>query len=212
MSQVEREGGCCTSKRSHIRSSNHDLKVMLQWFKRNGDKYTPKNKEDLLLCYRETYTCVVQGIYPYDNVASAVAESASASHSAHSQANCKTFDVAASGFQATTYVAPTVSHTVITIITTGVDIFIESALDGVAIAIKSDLAHGATSAIDSALAHGATSNLHPNNPSTASPLDWGEEDPFDVGVQLTMNAPFCGVQSKDESSDDDSIFVDFSRD
>jgi hypothetical protein len=31
---------------------NHDLKVMIQWFKRDGDKAMPKNKEGLLLCYR----------------------------------------------------------------------------------------------------------------------------------------------------------------
>jgi hypothetical protein len=41
--------------------NNHDLKVMIQWFKRNGDKNMPKNKEGLLLRYRETHICVVQG-------------------------------------------------------------------------------------------------------------------------------------------------------
>jgi hypothetical protein len=41
--------------------NNHDLKVMIQWFKRNGDKSIPKNKEGLLLRYRETHTRVVHG-------------------------------------------------------------------------------------------------------------------------------------------------------
>jgi hypothetical protein len=105
--------------------------------------------------------------------------------------------VAAAGFQTAAYVAPTV-------------VTITAA--AVAIAVDSDLAHGTTSAVDSALVHGATSDLQPNAPSNTSPLDWDEEAPFDVGVQLTMNSPLCGVESEDELSDDDSIFVDLSRD
>jgi hypothetical protein len=101
--------------------NNRDLKVMIQWFKRDADKVMPKNKEGLLICYRETHTHVLQGTNPYEDVATAaaVAASTSASHSAHSQPSCKTFDVAAAG-------------TVVTIATAGV-------------AIDSALAHGATS-------------------------------------------------------------------
>jgi hypothetical protein len=73
---------------------------------------------------------------------------------------------------------------------------------------------GITISADSALAHGVlTSDIQPNAPSHASPLHWGGS-PFDVGVQLTINAPLCGIESKDEDklSDDNAIFVDLSRD
>jgi hypothetical protein len=148
--------------------NNHDLKVMIQWFNRDGDKSMPKNREGLLLRYRETHTRVVQGTYPHE-----AAASASASHSVPSQPSCKTFAVEADGFQAASYVAPMV----FAIATAGLSIAVESA------AVDSDLAHGATSAINSSLAHGVTSDLQPNAPSNASPLEWYEEAPFDVGVQ-----------------------------
>jgi hypothetical protein len=147
----------------------------------------PNNKEGLLLRYRETHTHIVHDTYPHK-----AAASASASHSVPSQPSCKNFDVAADGFQD----APYIANIVFTIATAGVAISIKSA------AVDSDIAHAATSAVDSALAHGATSDLQPNFPSNAS----------DVGVQLTTNDPLCGVKSEDESSDDDSIFVDLSRD
>jgi hypothetical protein len=143
----------------------------------------PKNKEGLLLRYRESHTRVIQGTYPHETAAYA-----SASHHIPSQPSCKTFDVAAAGFQADPYISPTV----VTIATAGVSIAVESA------AVVSDLAHGAPSAVNSDLAHGATSDLQPNFPSNASPLYWYEEDLFDVGVQLTMNDPLYGVKSKDE--------------
>jgi hypothetical protein len=98
--------------------------------------------------------------------------------------------VAAAGFQVATYVAPIV----ITVATTPA---------GVAIAVDSALAYGATT-------DAPTSDLQPNAPSNAPPLDWGGA-PFDVGLNL-MNAPLCGIESEDESSDDDSIFIDLSRD
>jgi hypothetical protein len=40
--------------------NNNELKVMTQWFKRYGDKSMPKNKDGLLLRYRETHTRVVR--------------------------------------------------------------------------------------------------------------------------------------------------------
>jgi hypothetical protein len=123
--------------------NTHDLKVMIQWFKRDGDKATPNNKECLLLSYRETHTRVVQGTYPHEAAATA---SASASHYVPSQPSCKTFDVASADFQSAAYLAPTV----VTITTAGIAIAVDSA------AFDSDLAHGATSAVDYALAHGAT--------------------------------------------------------
>jgi hypothetical protein len=52
----------------------------------------------------------------------------------------------------------------------------------------------------------------------ASSLDWGiDEAPLDVGVHLDMDypdRPLCHIdcENDESSSDDDSIFVDFSRD
>jgi hypothetical protein len=61
-----------------------------------------------------------------------------------------------------------------------------------------------------------TSDCQKNTaPSNAPPLDWGEVNPFDVGAHLNMKVPalpFC-FSSEDEScSDDDSVFLDLSRD
>jgi hypothetical protein len=42
---------------------NHDLKVMIQWYKRAGDSAMPKNKEGLLLRYRETCGHIMPGSY-----------------------------------------------------------------------------------------------------------------------------------------------------
>jgi hypothetical protein len=55
--------------------NNTDLKVMIQWFKRDGDNAMPKKKEGLLLRYRKTHTCVVDGTttYPREDVEAAVA-------------------------------------------------------------------------------------------------------------------------------------------
>jgi hypothetical protein len=45
------------------KSKIHDIKVMIQWYKRAGDGTMPKNKEGLLLPYRETCGRVMQGSY-----------------------------------------------------------------------------------------------------------------------------------------------------
>jgi hypothetical protein len=36
--------------------NNNEPRFTIQWFKRDGDKATPKNKDGLLLRYRETHT------------------------------------------------------------------------------------------------------------------------------------------------------------
>jgi hypothetical protein len=41
---------------SEGRWKNTELKVMIQWYKRDGDKAMSKNKDGLLLRYRETHT------------------------------------------------------------------------------------------------------------------------------------------------------------
>jgi hypothetical protein len=43
--------------------NNHDLKVMIQWYKRDGEGAIPKNKEGLLLRYHETCGRVMLGSY-----------------------------------------------------------------------------------------------------------------------------------------------------
>jgi hypothetical protein len=42
--------------------NNTDLKVMIQWFKWDGDKAMPQNKNDFLLCYHKTCTCAVEAV------------------------------------------------------------------------------------------------------------------------------------------------------
>jgi hypothetical protein len=59
--------------------NNNDLKVMIQWFKRDGDKAMPKNKEGVLLRYRETHIRVVhgdRGDYLHEDSTKAFAEAA----------------------------------------------------------------------------------------------------------------------------------------
>jgi hypothetical protein len=51
--------------------NNHDLKVMMQWYKRAGDSAMPKNKEGLLLRYRETCGRVMPGYYALITLATA---------------------------------------------------------------------------------------------------------------------------------------------
>jgi hypothetical protein len=43
--------------------NNHDLNIMMQWYKRAGDGSMPKHKEVLLLRYRETCDRVMPGYY-----------------------------------------------------------------------------------------------------------------------------------------------------
>jgi hypothetical protein len=84
--------------------NNHDLKVMIQWFKRYGDKSIPKNKEGLLLRYHETHTRVVhgdRGAYLHEDSTKAYAEAT---------AGCQ----AAAHVPPPTHVAPSVAATNIT--------------------------------------------------------------------------------------------------
>jgi hypothetical protein len=58
-----------------VKWNNTYLKVMIQWFKRYGDKAMLKNKESLLLRFWETHTCVVgdTSTYPHEEVDASVA-------------------------------------------------------------------------------------------------------------------------------------------
>jgi hypothetical protein len=92
--------------------NSHDIKVMIQWFKRDGDKATPKNKEGVRLHYRKTHTHVVhhdRGAYPHGDMAAAIADASCFAFSSTSQQNTKAFVVAAAGYQAAAY-APPPSH------------------------------------------------------------------------------------------------------
>jgi hypothetical protein len=167
--------------------NNHDLKVMIQWFKRDGDKAMPKNKnkKGLLLRYHKTHTRVVHGdmgAYPHDDVATAVADASRFAFSPTSQQNTKAFAVADAGFQAAAHVhppnrvAPSVAATTTSIV----------AADGaIAVDLATSAAVGAI-VVDSAPTV-PTSDCQQNAaPSNAPPLDWGEVNPFDVGSHLNM--------------------------
>jgi hypothetical protein len=84
--------------------NNNDLKFMIQWFKRNGNKSMPKNKYGLILRYRETHTRVVR-TYPHEDAAAAPAATAAvaASQSTHDP---NTFALAAAGNPAAAHAAP----------------------------------------------------------------------------------------------------------
>jgi hypothetical protein len=61
--------------------NNNDPKVMIQWFKHDGDRATPKNKDGLLLWYRETHTHGA-ATYPHEDVQAAAATVADATPTA----------------------------------------------------------------------------------------------------------------------------------
>jgi hypothetical protein len=178
--------------------NNHDLKVTIQWFKRDGDKAMPKNKEGFLLHYCETHTRVVhgdRGAYLHKDITKAFAEA---------DAGCQ----AAAHLPPPTHVAPSVAATNTSIFDTAG-----------AIAVDSDTttAVGAVGAIivDSSPTV-PTSDCQQNaDPSNSPPLDWGEVNTFDVGAHLKIEVPalpLCFASEDESCSDDDSVFVDLSRD
>jgi hypothetical protein len=195
--------------------SNHDLKVMIQWFKRDGDKAMPKNKEGLLLRYRETHTRVVhgdRGTYPHEDVSAAVAYPSCFAFSPTSQQNTKALAVAAAGYQAAAHVPPP-TRVAPSVAATNTNSIIAAA-GNIAVDLATSTAIGAI-VVDLAPAV-PTSDCQQNTaPSNAPPLDWGEENPFDVGSHWNMEAPalpLCFTSEDESCSDDDSVFVDLSRD
>jgi hypothetical protein len=194
--------------------NNHDLKVMIQWFKRDGDKAMLKSKEGFLMRYRETHTRLVhgdRGAYPHEDVVTEVADASCFAFSPTSQHNTNAFAVAAAGFQAASHmhppnhVAPSVAATTTSIVTADGAIAVDSATSTAVGAIVVDSAPTVP-----------TSDCQQNDaPSNAPPLDWGEVNPFDVGAHLNMEAPslpLCFASEDESCSDDDSVFVDLSRD
>jgi hypothetical protein len=134
--------------------NNHDLKVMIQWFKRDGDKAMSKNKEGLLLRYRKTHTRVVhggKGAYPHEDVATVAADASRFAFSPTSQQNTKAFAVAAAGFQAAVHVhppnhvAPSVAATTNSIVTANGALTVNSATSTAVGAIVVDSANSHSS-------------------------------------------------------------------
>jgi hypothetical protein len=167
----------------------------MQWFKRDGDKAMPKNKEGLLLRYRETHTRVVhsdRGAYLREDNTKAFAEEA---------AGCQ----ADSHVPPPTHIATSVAATNTSIVAAAGAIVVDSAATTAGGAIIVDLAPTVP-----------TSDCQQNSaPSNAPPLDWGEVNPFDVGAHLNMEVPalpLCFASEDESCSDDDSVFLDLSRD
>jgi hypothetical protein len=220
--------------------NNTDLKVMIQWYKRDGDKAMSKNKDGLLLRYRETHTRVVDdtSTYPREDMEAAVALAAAATtvatthslprlsaiiaHSAlpvparsgtarssttqSSALALKRFALATAGDPAASHAAPAPATT-----TLGTN------TNAKANATTTDT----TTIVTRAMASPAAVGRNPKqSPALAPQLDWGilDDAPFDVGIDIDLNAParpLCNVDCDDDdnsSSDDDSIFVDLSRD
>jgi hypothetical protein len=195
--------------------NKHDLKVMIQWFKHDDDKAMPKNKEGLLLHYRETHTRVVKenrGAYPHEDMVAAVAapvdDASNFAFDSTNQPNNKACAVAAAGSQAAAYVpppthvAPKVADTTTSIIPTSTA------------AVASNSTAAVKIVVDSAPTV-PTSDCQQNTaPSNSHSLDWGEVNPFDVGVHLNMEdpaLPLCFASEDESCSDDDSVFVNLLR-
>jgi hypothetical protein len=143
-------------------------------------------------------------------VAAAIDDASHFAFSSTSQHKNHAFAVAAAGSQAAVYVpplthvAPSVTATTTNIVTVIGTIVVNSATSISTGAIVVDLAPTVP-----------TSDCQQNAaPSNATPLDWGEVYPFDVGDHLNMEAPalpLCFASEEKSCSDDDSIFVDMSR-
>jgi hypothetical protein len=125
--------------------------------------------------------------------------------------NTKAFAEAADGCQAAAHVPPP-THVDPSVAATNTSIV--AAAGAIAVDLATTTAVGAI-VVDSAPTV-PTSDCQQNAaPSNAPPLDWGEVNPFDVGAHLNMEVTALPLwfASEDEScSDDDSVFVDLSRD
>jgi hypothetical protein len=168
---------------------------MTQWFKRYGDKAMPKNNKGFLLRYCETHTRVVhgdRGAYLHEDSTKAFAEAA---------AGCQD----AAHVPPPTHVSSSVADTNTSIVDAAGAIAVDSATITAVGAIVVDSAPTVP-----------TSDCQQNAaPSNDPPLDWGEVNTFDVGAHLNMEVPalqLCFTRENESCSDDDSVFVDLSRD
>jgi hypothetical protein len=183
--------------------NNNDIKVMIQWFKRNGDKSMPKNKDGLLLRYREVHTRGVTthpreaaDATPVGTAAVAVAAARLTHNPSRSSHGPNIFALAAAGNTAASHAShdtlDAASHP-------------RTPADGAIVAAVT-----ADSAL--AIAHNPS-----HTPPTSPPLEWNDT-PFDVGIHLDMEAHpmlLCHEENESENSsddDNDDIFVDLSRD
>jgi hypothetical protein len=219
--------------------NNTELKVMIQWYKRDGDKAVPKNKDGLLLRYRETHTSVVNNTptYPHEDVESAVALAAAATTVVtthpHPRLSATTTRPALPGpARSGTTRSSTTQSSALALK------WLALAADGNPAASHADHAPATkisvtntntnanatttdtTAIVTRAMASPAAvgRNLK-QSPALAPQLNWGIYDaPFDVGIHLDLDAParpLCNVDCYDDddsSSDDDSSFVDLLRD
>jgi hypothetical protein len=195
--------------------NNHDLNVMIQCFKRDGDKSMPKNKEGLLLRYRETHTRVVhvdRGAYLHEDSTKAFSEAA---------AGCQ----AAAHVPPPTHVAPSIAaRNSTSIVAAAGAIAFDSATTSTTTAAGAIVVDSATTStttaagatvVDSAPTVPTSDCQQTTATSNAPPLDWGEVNPFDVGAHLNMKVPalrLCFASEDESCSDDDSVFLDLSRD
>jgi hypothetical protein len=220
---VEGEGGFGACKRSNTSRrlwNNKDLKVTIQWLKRGRYKTMRKNKDGVLLWYREMHTPGV-ATYRHDDAQAAVAAvaatpaatvamtiacsafpSASAQSSAatadRSTHDPKTFALAAVGNPAGAHAAPSIFNASGT----------ETPASGTGTA-----AAGAIVAVAIVAVAAATAIIENPNPPHVPPLDCSDapfdNHPFNIGIHLDMEAPampLCHDEGKRSSDDDDSIF------
>jgi hypothetical protein len=108
--------GKCRGKSRDVRTNSvegeggfyNDRKVMIQWFKRDGDKATPKNKDGLFIWYRETHTGIVTTYPCVDDAADATPTPTAVVAVAQSTNDPKKLAIAAAGNSAAADAAPTI--------------------------------------------------------------------------------------------------------
>jgi hypothetical protein len=127
----------------------------------------------------------------------------------------KAFAEAAAGCQAAAHVPPP-THASTSVAATN-----STSIVAAAGAIAFDSATTSTTTATSAIVVDSaptvpTSDCQQNtDPSNTPPLGWGEVNPFDVGAHLNMKVPalpLCFASEDESCSDDDSVFLDLSRD
>jgi hypothetical protein len=214
--------------------NNTDLKVMIQWFKCDGNKAMPKNKEGLLLRFRETHARVIDDTlnYPHEEVDAAVSLVASAVATVSPSATCTT--AAAAVGHTTARSAPTPAGTALSSAASQDDVNtfdLAAAGDSAAphaapvnSTINSETHMTAAAAVAPSAIFRSPGVIFQATGGTISPagvalppaLDWDDCDaPFCVGIKLYVLAPakpLCPLDRDNDdsssSSDDDSIFID----
>jgi hypothetical protein len=194
--------------------NNTGLNVISQWFKRDGNKAMPKNKEGIILRYHETHTHV-SGMTPkltlmkmWRQLLLFTATVATVAHSATAGTNRYTHATAGTARSANAHTTQSSS-----------DVAAQDDLTIFDIAAAEDPAAPHANPVNSAMDTNDSTTGGIVAPDVVAPpntLKWDDCDaPFDVCIQLEFHArvmSLCPLDSDNDdasrSSDEDSIFID----